>query len=218
MFDNKWNIVRRFGSGILKCPTGIAIAPVGHSTYHVLVADISLHNINVFDENCKLLRQLDSFRGPEGLAERDGMLYVVEEINAVVQVLSVETGSFIRFIGVDKLKRPSGISLCNEELFVGDCFDNDADHGNYAIQVFNLLTGLSVRTIRQQFFTPRGIIATQFENGTNVVVPSNDYRCLVLDADGKLVKSFNSPFTPFSVAYHGGIFMIVGVDAIALIR
>lgn len=108
------------GRGQLQRPVGLAFDATKNELY---VADTYAHEIKVFDIGGALLRTLGqrgespgSFNYPTYLALNHDELYVVDTMNAKVQVVDAETGQPLRVIGrrglnVGDLVRPKGVAL-----------------------------------------------------------------------------------------------------------
>ena len=108
------------GQGELKRPVGLAFDA---ATQQLYVADTHAHDIKVFSAEGQLLRTLGTrgegrgeYNFPTYLALAQGELYVVDTMNARVQVVDAMTGESKRIIGerglnVGNLVRPKGVAL-----------------------------------------------------------------------------------------------------------
>lgn len=118
--DRSGKSLGAIGRGLLERPVGLAFDPVRNELY---VADTYAHEIKVFDIGGALLRTLGrrgespgNFNYPTYLALNQDQLYVVDTMNAKVQVVDAETGQPLRTIGrrglnVGDLVRPKGVAL-----------------------------------------------------------------------------------------------------------
>ncbi len=111
-----------FGGEVLKRPVGIARdAERGH----IYVSDSQAHNIKVFDDNGKFLREighrgegLGEFNAPTYLTFSQGRLYVTDTLNARVQIFDRE-GKPLRSLGrrglfLGDMPRPKGVATDSE--------------------------------------------------------------------------------------------------------
>ncbi len=121
--DRNGKSVGVIGRGELRRPVGLVFDAATHQLY---VADTHAHDIKVFDAAGRLLSTLGrhgdkpgELNYPTFLALAKGELYIVDTMNARVQVLDVETGQPKRIIGergmhVGNLVRPKGVAVDNE--------------------------------------------------------------------------------------------------------
>lgn len=119
-FDRAGKSLGVIGKGQLQRPVGLVLDAVMNELY---VADTYAHVIKVFDIEGALLRTLGrrgespgNFNYPTYLALNQDELYVVDTMNAQVQVVDSETGESKRVIGrrglnVGDLVRPKGVAL-----------------------------------------------------------------------------------------------------------
>lgn len=111
------------GKGVLKRPVGVAFDTLQNLIY---VADTYAHDIKVFDEQGNLQHTLGQrgdgggeFNFPTYIALSQGELYVVDTMNAQVQVLDMVSGELSRVISrrglnVGDLVRPKGVAVDGE--------------------------------------------------------------------------------------------------------
>lgn len=120
------------GRNILQRPTGVAFDPARKRLY---VADTQTSEIKVFDQTGALVGVFGE-RGdgkaelsfPTFLALRGDSLYVSDSMNARVQILSAENGTYLDRVGargmyVGNLVRPKGVALDGEgNLYVVESY------------------------------------------------------------------------------------------------
>lgn len=152
------------GKGELLRPTGLAR---DSATGHLFVSDTAAHDIKVFDDAGRLVKQIGrrgtdpgEFNAPTFLSFAGGKLYVSDTLNARVQVIDAD-GPPITLIGrrglyVGNLTRPKGVAV-------------DADGNVYVVEsyydyllIFDaagrfLLPIGGTGTAVGQFFLPTGI-------------------------------------------------------------
>lgn len=111
------------GRGVLKRPVGVVYDSLQSLLY---VADTYAHDIKVFDEQGHLQRTLGhrgdgggEFNFPTYMTLHQGELYVVDTMNAQVQVLDLVSGEVTRVISkrglnLGNLVRPKGVAVDSE--------------------------------------------------------------------------------------------------------
>lgn len=131
VFNPQGEIIRKFGSFILKRPTGIAYDPVRK---RIFVSDTDEHSIRVFNIEGALLDTFGSkgtkpgqYNHPTFLQYQDDKLYVVDSLNARIQILDMQDNS-IQIIGrrglyVGNFTRPKGIALDSDgNLYITESY------------------------------------------------------------------------------------------------
>jgi len=130
--DREGRPLEVIGRNVLQRPTGVVFDPVRKRLY---VADTRTSDIKVFDQSGALVRVFGE-RGdgkgelsfPTFLALRGDSLYVSDTMNARVQILSAEDGSYVDRVGargmyVGNLVRPKGVALDGEgNLYVVESY------------------------------------------------------------------------------------------------
>jgi DNA-binding beta-propeller fold protein YncE len=121
--DRDGNSLGAIGRGVLQRPTGVAWDAKRQRLY---VADTHGHDIKVFDAAGSLVGNFGErgdgrgeFNFPTFLTLRNDDLFVSDTMNARIQVLSAEDGSFRRSVGmrgmyVGNLVRPKGVTVDTE--------------------------------------------------------------------------------------------------------
>ena len=121
----------RIGLGLLERPTGLAFDTLGRRLF---VSDTGAGDIKLFDPDGRPAGRWGSagsgpgeFNRPTFLAYRDARLYVVDSLNARVQVLD-DRGQYLRSVGqrglyVGNFSRPKGIALDSDgNLYVAESY------------------------------------------------------------------------------------------------
>jgi len=186
-FDQEGGVLKVYGeSGDLVNPTDVAPGPGGTSLY---VADSRAHKVVVFAiDSGEILFEFGSegvgpgeFNYPTSLAfAPDNTLYVVDQLNARVQVLS-EEGDYIdeigrRGVGFGDLVRPKDVAV---DRF-GYIYVTDAAFNN--LQLFD--TDFTLLT----FVGEGGDGPGQFHNAAGVAVRGDDLA--IVDQLGRRVQLF----------------------------
>lgn len=130
--DANGNTRPPIGKGVLVRPTGIAY---DRQRQRIFVADTDASDIKVFDRQGRLLETIGGhgaepgeFNRPTYLAIAHNSLYVSDTMNARVQVLDLESGAYLRTIGmrglyVGQLARPKGVAVDGEgRVYVVESF------------------------------------------------------------------------------------------------
>ncbi|WP_207063247.1 6-bladed beta-propeller [Motiliproteus sp. SC1-56] len=120
-----------FGHQLLKRPTGLAFDPLQG---RIFVSDTHGHDIKVFDLQGVLVDtwgdfgdQPGQFNSPVYMVYRDNLLYVVDTLNARLQVLD-EAGNYLRGFGkrggfVGNFVRPKGVALDSEgNIYISESY------------------------------------------------------------------------------------------------
>jgi len=223
VFDENWNIIRKFGAKHLSSPNGIAIL-LTNKTFLVFVTDSNRNNITVFDATGSFLRTFGSsgnlpgqFNCPCSLLEHQGLLYVADRHNHRIQVMSALDGVFVRSIGSYlEFAYPYDIAIYDQELYV-------SDNGHHRIQVFSL-TGALMRSIGfGKLEYPRGIIVTDAPSGSSsrlVVVENGLDRVHLFDCPqdssvrmfGSRGKELHQTMNAMGLAYGNGVLAVCDTD------
>ena len=153
-----------FGERVLRRPTGIARDPARGL---VFVADTHAHDIKVFDDDGRLVDTVGhrgdgpgEFNFPTHLSYARGRLYVTDNLNARIQVLTASGEVALRFgergLFVGNLVRPKGVATDDEgNIYVVESlydtllvFDPD---GRLLLSIGGTGAGLG------KFFLPAGV-------------------------------------------------------------
>ena len=136
-----------------KFPSDVAI---NQTSRNMFVADSHDNSIRVLDEELNHTHNITMCDGiqlnnPNGIAvDREGFLYVVEWGNQCVMKLD-STGNFIKIIGSGHLKKPSSVTIFDDQVFVAEC-------GSHRVSIFNTNGGFLYRFGNgTQLDTPCGI-------------------------------------------------------------
>ncbi len=187
VFDGEGKVVRIFGrQGELQNPTDAIPSNDGKSVY---VTDSKAHSIVVYDAaTAKITGKLGKpgtgegeFNFPSAIAvDREGFLYVVDQMNARVQILSA-TGEFVDQLGdagthAGQFVRPKFIALDQE----GRIYVTDGAFGN--VQIFD--SELRLLT----FVGEGGENPGQFQVPGGVAVRGNEFA--IVDQLGRRVQLF----------------------------
>lgn len=159
----------------------------------IFVADTGSAMIHIFDTTQKTylgIRKAGEFDlvSPVGVAvDTDGTLYVSDSVLQRIFVFD-ERGAYLREIGsADTLRRPAGIALYNERLYV-------VDTHAHAVVVFAKADGRLLFT-----FGSQGTETGNFNYPTNIciakdhriyITDSMNFRVQVFDPDGAYIGSF----------------------------
>jgi sugar lactone lactonase YvrE len=189
---------KRFGSFIVghaghdlafSKPTGVCLDELGN----LCVTDTGTKSLWYFDIRRKRYKRWDrigkvAFSSPVAVAKRDGMIYVADSGIGGVVVLS-ESGK-LRFTIKDGLKRPAGLKLVGQRLWV-------VDAALHRIEVFDLggrhLYGFGRRGIAPgEFNYPTHLALTKDEPMSLFVTDAMNFRVQRLDAEGKPLQIIGS--------------------------
>jgi len=124
-------LIKGFGHEALKRPTGIAYDPDNRRFY---ISDTAAGDIKLFSTRGELLNTWDiigtgegQFNHPTYLVYRLGQLYVVDSLNARIQILDRQ-GRFMQSVGhrglyVGDFSRPKGIALDSDgNIYVSESY------------------------------------------------------------------------------------------------
>lgn len=153
-----------FGEGVLRRPTGIARDPARGL---VFVADTHAHDIKVFDDDGRLVDTVGhrgdgpgEFNFPTHLSFARGRLYVTDNLNARIQVLTAAGEVALRFgergLFVGNLVRPKGVATDDEgNIYVVESLYDTllvfAPDGQLLMSIGGTGTGVG------KFFLPAGV-------------------------------------------------------------
>ncbi|HLA35355.1 MAG TPA: 6-bladed beta-propeller [Rhodocyclaceae bacterium] len=117
--DRAGNPLESIGKGQLARPNGVAYDALRKTIY---VADTTAHKIKIFDLEGKLLDEIGElgdgpgqFNFPTHIAIRHNRLYVTDTMNARVQVLALDSGTYQGTVGkrgmaIGDFTRPKGVA------------------------------------------------------------------------------------------------------------
>jgi DNA-binding beta-propeller fold protein YncE len=121
--DKEGEPLGSIGKGILKRPTGIAVDP---TSGFMFVADAHEDNIKVFSDTGDLVdvigvsgENVGEFNGPLHMVYSRGKIYIIDALNARVQVITAE-GDYLKGFGkrglfVGDIPHPKGIAVDSED-------------------------------------------------------------------------------------------------------
>jgi len=120
--DREGNPSGEFGKNVLKRPTGLVRDAQSGLIY---VADTYTHDIKVFDDSGRLIKQIGhrgeangEFNYPTYLAFEGNQLYVTDTMNSRIQIFDAESNWLSKFgqrgLYVGNLVRPKGVAVDRE--------------------------------------------------------------------------------------------------------
>ena len=177
---------KRFFTGELRRPTGIAIAPDASRIY---VADTWAHRVYIYNPDGRRIGSLGDSEVPEErfdypthiTVDREGNLYVADTLNFKVKAFSPEGDLLINFgdagdsyIGFDKIK---GIAVDSEgHIYISDSLQD-------MVKIYDKEGRMLL------FFGERGSFYGQFSHPAGIYIDSRD-RVYVADMLNRRVQAF----------------------------